>query len=270
MPSIKDIVALEGDQLRVGSSIYIDCPSCGRKDKMGITRTNDGILFHCFSSHCGRSGISGGASYDHGNNEVQQKARRYVGHTNGLTDEDRAFFLERFGISPRKMPMEMLRAGERYFFPIRDFDGQQIGEVLRQPSWSGEPIAPLAGVPRAAKAVTYIERDKPKLAWYRDWDQPNDKLVVIVEDPVSAMKIRQTTGYTGVALLGSSGGDQEFGSIADHSKNRTVLWLDPDMNSQAFQLAAKYGGIFNDLAVVLDVADPKDLTPAQIEGKLLD
>lgn len=264
-------IRLEGAELATWGSTYIDCPFCGRKDKMGVTNSPNGILYHCFSTNCGRSGNLDGpttSSID----QPAKKKRRYVGRTELLEPEDRQYFLDRFDLDVVRYEI-MVTDKDEYFLPIWDFEGNRVGEVVRQPTWSGEPACGREGQPGKPKALTYLAGRK--LAWYDTKDSAksilaNDDLVVIVEDQISAMKIRNVTGFTAVALLGNWASNLDVKDIRARAHNSCILWLDPDMNAQAFKFAAAFGAQFNDFRVILSVQDPKDLTPDQIRRKLLD
>lgn len=279
MSKAKQEIALEGAELAIWESRYIDCPFCQREKKMGITNSPDGLLYHCFSTHCGKSGNLGSRGTDGAPVVKTKKPRRYVGHKIGSTVEDRQYFKDRFGLAMTENARsnrhyEIMRTEhDEYLLSIRDHTGETVGEVVRQPTWSGEPAPPIAGQPKKPKALTYLAG--PKLAWYDTRETlsgltGNDDLVVLVEDQISAMKIRDVTGYTAVALLGNWASADEVSIILKRATNSCILWLDPDMNSQAFRFAREYGALFNDFRVIMSVADPKDLTDLQIEGKLLD
>lgn len=274
MSKAKTTIQLEGENLGLWESKYIDCPFCGRDKKLGVTNSPNGLLYHCFSSHCGKAGIIGGQLGGRPlDKEETTRNRRYLGTTTVCSPEDKAYFEERFGIDTKAI---YVTEKDEYLFPILDWEGLRVGEVVRQPTWAGEPSPVRAGRRGVPKALTYLDNRAARLAWY---DMPtlgskemvaDDDLVVLVEDQISAMKVCQVTGYTAVALLGSDISMFSLQALRKRAKTSVVLWLDPDMNGKAFELASRIGGTFNDFRVKLSVADPKDLTDTQIEQHLLD
>lgn len=53
MSQLKNFIRDASKQLHVGESIYLDCPTCGRKKKLGLTKFADKVLYRCFNADCG-------------------------------------------------------------------------------------------------------------------------------------------------------------------------------------------------------------------------
>lgn len=260
----KDSVRLSASALDIYETIYTDCPFCERLNKMGITRTPEGVLYNCFSTGCQSKGfipdVYGTAAPAKG--KVPVKARRYVGRILDVQDDDLDRFEAVFGFTPAPGWVGVTQKDE-YILPIRQPhrlggpDLIRVGEVLRQP-WAGFTRK---GRPEMPKAITYLQEQTARLAFYYPHHLFEENLhLVIVEDQVSAMKIAVQGGgkIAAVALLGNSLGTQE-GTLILQSKPTTVsIWLDPDMNAKAFEINAEYGASFPGCRVILSDADPKD------------
>ena len=111
------------------------------------------------------------------------------------------------------------------------------------------------------KALTYLKDvQTPRLAFYYPLLRYEPDLdLVIVEDQVSAMKIaRLSEDIAAVALLGNSLDIQGATKILSTKPRTVTIWLDPDMNSKAFEINAEFGGSFPGTRVILSPADPKD------------
>lgn len=98
---------------------------------------------------------------------------------------------------------------ERLVLPVRNYDGEITGAVLR--SLSGAK----------PKALTHTEPGA--IAWY-----PNlrSDLLIIVEDQLSAM--RASEHMNAVALLGTNLNDERAQEIASHRFFRVLIALDKD------------------------------------------
>lgn len=262
--------------LELNETRYVDCPACGRANKMGITKDPEGTLYHCFSSHCGAKGKLGVSYTPAQLSGVKQadRDRRYNGVFHILTEEDEDFFIKKFQLVRELLFGNIYRTvhGE-YGMPIRQprwnklDELYRVGEVVRQP-WEG---APIEGRPGKPKALTYIYKEKPRLAFY-GWDYYGTRIpqrIVLVEDQISALKIAQATesAFWGVAMLGNSISDRECTFLA-HFGADLYFWLDPDMGGKAFELNAKYGTQFRMSKVIMSDEDPKD-TDLQLIRELL-
>lgn len=263
-------VSLQAEKLGVWESQYIDCPFCGRKGRFSLTRKDDGVVYHCFSTNCGAAGFipdhRGAASAP----PRPQRNRRYIGDQLQPSNDDVKFFYERFGIEVQRrgdLPNSGWSIGVtirgEYIFPIHDSDGLRVGEVIRQPTWEGCPRQPVPGKP---KALTYL--DDKYLRW--SWHQERRTMVVLVEDQISAEKIRQCAGYASVALLGHTVNNLQAYHSALRDASVVAIWLDKDVAPKAYEMNAKYGGLWRSSRVIVTDKDPKDLADEEIREVLFD
>lgn len=269
MSDTHDEVRLMAAELHIGDTKYYECPACGRDNKMGVTRQADGLLFHCFSTACGEKGFAGDGwtrRVLEGHDKPEPKPRRYVGDLLPLTEEDKLFFEAAWGLQPHSIERYIYATvKDEYLMPIYQAEAY-VGEVVRQPVWKGH-TAPRKGRPGLPKALTYIEKRSPRLAFYRRY--PVTQRIVLVEDQLSALKVSEAPGLMGVALLGNSFAEREVEMLRSFGAPVSI-WLDPDMHGQAFELNAKYGQSFEDCKVVLSDYDPKDYPTADIQELIYD
>lgn len=266
-------VELSAADLEIGQDQYIDCVFCGRAKKMGISRVSDGVLYNCFSTACDSKGfIPSHPDYNKKLRTVEPKRRRWIGRARHPKPADLSYFENHFGIHLR-LDYSLPDAGwdiqvthnDEYLFPIRSRLGDRVGEVVRQPSWPG---CLRSGRPGSPKANIYKEHDAPRLDWHRGNTEPH--AIVLVEDQVSAEKVRQVTGHTGVALLGNTMNDADAALIAKDEPEIVFIWLDADMSDQAFKLNAKYGQLYKSSRVIFTEKDPKDLSGREILEQFAD
>lgn len=260
----KSDIQLLGADLHQGDTVYRDCPWCGRLNKAGITRTNEGLLYNCFSSGCGAKGfIPDIPDYNRKTRTIKPRFRRWIGRPEPVSDADCRYFRERFNVSLMNWPIYVTLSDE-YLFPIRDFDDVRVGEVLRQPSWEGCHREGRADLP---KALTYLDDGAPRLSWHKGY---HTRALVLVEDQVSAEVVRQSTQLTSVALLGNTLGTKELAELRRAEPEVLIIWLDPDMSAQAFKMNAEIGQNFPVSRVVFTDRDPKDLTRDEVRAALYD
>jgi len=253
----REATELEASDLQIGEDRYIDCTFCGRTNKMGVSRVSDGVLYNCFSSGCGARGfIPSHPDYDRKLRTMAPRHRRWIGKPEHNTGADWQYFYDHFGLNLKEWDVQTTHKDE-YLFPIRTPEGVRVGEVIRQPTWPG---CHRKGRPGAPKAQTYIEEFAPRLSWHKG----EGNAIVLVEDQVSAEKIKQTTGHTGVALLGNTMDQHAAGVIQAEQAEIVFIWLDADMASQAYLLNAEYGPLFRNCRVVYTDLDPKDLSADEI------
>lgn len=272
----REEVQLLGAELQIDQTSYEDCPWCGRIGKMGITRNREGLLYNCFSTNCGARGfISDFPTYED-RPKLRTPApryRRWIGRSEQASPEDFAYFRERFGVDLGEWEI-LVTAEDEYLFPIRSRDQFRVGEVIRQPVWDGEPAPPRLGRDSQPKARTFLMDGMPRLSWFVGDRNPvfaNSRIIVLTEDQISAAKVKQITGYTAIALLGNTLGPREAKEIAEERAEQVFIWLDPDMNQQAFKLNAEWGQVLSPLTrVIFSEKDPKDHDQYTIESYIYD
>lgn len=255
---MKILDLLDYADLPVGETQAGACPECG-KHKFYVTRKPTGYAYICFRATCslapGYIGYSGGMYVSPSDQPIQKRKRPvFTGKTTFLSESDQQFLADRFNMVIRDEDWRVT-SDDEYAMPIRNARQEQIGTVVRQPTWIGSPRNGVAGAP---KARTYLDEGEPKLAWYK---QPGTDTCVIVEDQISAMRIRDACSFTSVALLGTTLSAEQAGHLAREKYSRYILALDPDATHKALAIARRVNGLFpNGLRVVFLDSDPKDYT----------
>ena len=262
-------ITLAAANLSVGDNVSINCPSCGRADKMSVGRKDEGVVYQCFSTNCGEKGFITDTGFQY---KLEVKTRkpnleiaRYFGLAKAAEKKDIRFFNDAFGISFTKQNEVYITDDDEYLFPILDKSGFRVGEVIRQPKWAGVN-SPREGQTGAPKARTYVEGHK--LSWH------NSNLmtgtIVLTEDQLSAIKVNQVTGLTAVALLGNNLNQGAWDEIRSTGVETVVWWLDKDVLANTYALCAQYGPTVGFSKVVYTEKDPKSCSPEQIKRVLLD
>lgn len=255
-------VELAAADLHVDQTSYVDCPYCERIGKMGVTRTHEGVLYHCFAAACGEKGfIPDAVGYQKKTRTYKPRERRYVGQVYDPSTEDLEAFAEVFGITDWGF---QVTAHDEYLFPIRSADGFRVGEVIRQPTWAG--FEHREGRPGRPKALTYLAQGVERISWHRR----DGNAIVVVEDQVSAQRIAEHTGLDAVALLGNTLTLEAAQQIQRVNDRHLIWWLDPDMTSKSFLMNAEFGPLFRFSRVVFSDLDPKDTPLEDLPDLLFD
>jgi len=244
----------EGRNLLVGERKYITCPFCQaeHEQKLCITRTESGFLFHCFRASCGRSGIVG----DYYQSPVKEKKtpeyRRYQGFLTKLPKNLWENHIQKYGISYMQAKFQGLKYAvdeDRIYYPIYNYLGYQIGETLKA---IGE-VQP--------KNLTNKWTDVPLLNF--PLGQRTSSHIVLVEDIISSIKV--SVQYTAAALMGTSLTEAGFEMLMRNNFRVFTLFLDGDALLAAYKIANKYGPFakFN-IINTPEGKDPKDLSHEDI------
>ena len=237
------------------TSYKINCPICRERGSFSVTRTAEGILFNCFRIKCGYRGF---IPLNQSIKERTYKDPKKDLDTKDFIDcspEQRIFFWEKFGIEDSTLyvfGVSYSPGMNRFIFPVYvpNFPGVRaaaIGYVCR----SYNPL-------ESKKVLLYWNKDidetLPK-AYYTTGHMAGRRKIVVVEDVISALKIKQEE-YDSVALLGTNMSPQVAKSLINQD---VILWLDNDARAKALVIKRKYGFIFNKLSILSTEKDPKDL-----------
>lgn len=264
--SVRDEIKMEGSLLAVGESRRVLCAEChgGRSQErsMNLTRTADGVLYHCHRVSCTlKPGFVGGSAAVLGAKPKDSNLKPYQGALLPLSQLDVDFFDKKYEVAAS----DYIQRNEHseYVLPIFGHDGYIRGYNVRQP-WPG---APRHGREGAAKAKVWMHADKPSQSTY-----PADltsQAVVLVEDQLSAIKASQHASVThAVALMGCHLDIPRVREIALLRPYEVLLALDSDATAEGFKLAREFGLAFPRMRVVILDRDLKD-TPAAEINKVL-
>lgn len=251
-PSIASVPGVDEDSpvtpewkscLIIGESLDNDtgtlkelCPKCGggeSKDKaFSISRDSAGHLYwKCFRASCGYRGSTGGGSK--GRRTVSREVTPLEAKLLPLTEEQTDYFSDEYGVDNVKEQILWAPEREAFAFKIRDSRNEQIGHVLR---WYDG---------RKPKSLSYPEsRTKPFMAAY---PSSSERGAVIVEDPLSALKV-QSVGVYAFSLLGTHFDYErayEVRSVAEH----LILALDKGTLDLALSYRDKFGSLFSSVTV---------------------
>ena len=254
MSNAKTEALLLAEQLPLNETIYSDCPSCGGRKKLSVTRVREGVLWNCFKDSCsvrGRSIVQGELLPP---KKKQTRLKPYRKPLYSLEAEDMQYVRERFHVHLTRGRCPMQRTeDDRYAMWVRDPRLYTRGYMIRN-GWSGEPECPRVSDWDGPKAVLYMHTVGPTLAWY---PVSGESRLVLVEDQMSALRA-QEEGVSACALLGTDLDNDKVREIAMVRPTEVIIALDADATESAFKLARKWGLAFPKTRVAVLERDLKD------------
>lgn len=203
-----------------GEQIHINHVGCeagtDHKKRLYIKRTEKGIVAYCH--HCGQSGF---IASDKGRLSTWlTKPTSKTTHTPfptlvEMSIEGKMWLAKYYCDWTAKCFNGVLHEKHLLALDLNDHAGNFVGVQLRN-------LRPDA-VP---KYITrYYDKDTPaQPAWF----QGDGKTLYITEDYLSAYRINRDTGFSALALLGTTMRDHTVGVIAALNFETIVVWLDPD------------------------------------------
>lgn len=253
---MSDVVLLAVD-LENGSTIREVCPRCGggssKETSLTITRSEDGsLVWNCFRDKCDERGATGSSGTIVSRAPKPKPKKRFEGTTVPLSNIRLKQLRDKWGI-----------VNPPYWYWTSDYGGR-VAMSIRSPKYMhrGWVLRDLRGVAKT-KALTYIDEGEVPISWYRT---TKDAPCVIVEDIPSAVRVSMC-GVNAVALLGTHVNLEKAQEIAAYA-TRIVIALDQDATQKAFQIARKYGLLWDDVQVLPLDRDCKDQSQEELKRTL--
>ena len=267
-----EIILAEARKHPVGLNISMACPACrDRKglatdapmaEKLYFVREGGAVAVHCFSASCSMSGyIPDNSSVGQFNKTPKTiTPRKYIGKLTTLPVEQRRW-LASYGLTEEQITTNRFRwCPERQYVhkPIINGLGAPVGEWLK---YRGDD-------PNMPKNMVFKHLDYPMI------DFPvggkSHKLLqstqVVVEDPISMLKVNQVT--ESCAILGT-GLSTEMVFLLRGLTDRLILFFDADATQKALGYMNNKGHLMPIQVLPSQLGyDPKDLAPGELVNLL--
>lgn len=251
-------VTFIASELEPGETTRVLCPRCdgGSSREKSLTITLDwdgGLVWNCFRDSCTEKGRSGGTYIPSTTTQSDRVVKKFEGTTVPLSDVRLDKIHTKWGIT-----------NPPYWYWTPDYGGR-IAMSVRSPKYlhRGWVLRDLRGVAKA-KALTYMDKDEVMLSWYK---VQKDAPTVVVEDIPSAVRVSMF-GVNAVALLGTIVNMDKADELARYAPRPIVIALDQDATAKAFQIARKYGLVWDHYRVLPLEKDFKDMTDTEVQNKL--
>jgi hypothetical protein len=244
----------------IGSSRRRICPKCGggstNEYSLVVTRLYEGLIFHCHRASCSHGGFIPTMA-----NSVAISAKSKKKEAKPLKRPLQSLpkqLIEKLCSSYNLSQYDLMLNGvahdytaNRYYFPIRNAAGYDIGAVAKCISKDNC---------NGPKAIIYFDNPDTPLTHFAA-RQSHHNTLIVVEDILSA--IRVSRWGRGVALLGTNWNDATTVTLSRES-DTVIPALDPDTWSMGnkeplpLKIKKKYSLFFRNFKVVKLSKDPKD------------
>jgi hypothetical protein len=252
----------EGEDFNADGINYMDCPQCGKYNKlMVVLDENGGAFYKCFSDSCDVRGRTNGGVQTQGRvPTLHPKRKTYPPADVSVLRPNMKFWYNNFRLDrdqvARLCPGTLEGA---YVFPIKTRLGSVVGYLQRR-----------FGADAARYGKAYIRpyfTEGSLLAWYPHEDTGKRVPLVLVEDQISAVRLSKYV--SAVALLGTgltteSRHDILVGSSSGTLVSEVIVSLDDDATATGANIARNLGVMrpTRHMPLTGDV-DIKDMTEAQ-------
>lgn len=236
----------------IGSTRYFNCPSCGRRDKIGMTKLPFSTVYRCFSSSCGIKGKLNSPM----NKENLSSLLLNKGHTDAL----KRFILPDYLIKgfasvdsfTMALKYNLLDTYSQGLYET-SFDPKLHRQVFFHTDTEGNIVGAMGRALRfrqTPKAHIYINSIKTP------WICGTSTTGVIVEDILSAINVANV-GLTGIALSGTTLHNDYIFQLAKF--NTVIICLDKDASIKAIELKKTLDIVCKNVIIRLLSRDIKDM-----------
>jgi len=287
MPHIADCILkavgnrfVQGDSFRIRHE-YMDngniCTPIVKDPAMVVTRVSNGWLFVCHRCH--KQGMVPDVSLSPGRTRKRIEALQDIQINEKVKEvhipsdiifmgEDSEFEMQgtpigvpwrayhhlwKYGITGKMIPKYQIGWSdmwERLIIPLYEYGNFGKELTYKMVGWVGRDVEYKKG----NKYPKWLTRSmKGKRRCFMAPGNPN--VVVLVEDVISAMKVAESTGYTTIALLTTSIGDDLMRWLREKV---VYLWLDSDMLAHSVKTVSRMRGLGLKAKHIHTTKDPKE------------
>lgn len=286
MANVKEAIKLAALGLGIGigdSSRDQSCPQCGRVGDFGITRTDQGLLYHCYRATCGFAGFISSNGNEYTSKVTPQKIfepRLFTRPLKPLTALLKPWLLQKYNIEAdiaQKQGIRWSYTENRLYMPIFTYEGYQAGCVTKK--LPPEFITPTTDVDlynKDKKSLCYWQNDVIKLHFPINPGRSSCRSIVVVEDQLSSIRALESH-HDACALLGTTFSDAQAGYLAQRY-DTLILALDADTwqpdkdnvrkDSLGYKYERRYGLLFKKFIVKRITKDVKDMQPDELRKEL--
>lgn len=247
------IAVVQQFQVQAGESIRVNCPACGGRKTLSLTKKDGQLFWNCFKASCDLTGTN---TVGRTNKEIQQ-------YLSGKREQARTRTPDVPPIlsAPSNCPNVMLYLKDNNCLQAYEDKAIKI-------AFSPRDQRVLFFTPNQKGCVgrSLVAGTKPKWKAYGEFDclfsVGKASTCVVVEDAASACAVASTGVYTGVALLGTHMSLKQREWIANRYSS-CLICLDKDASKKAVSLSKKLRGRIQ-VQVKLLTRDLKQYQPEEI------
>lgn len=254
----------------VDEQVHVNHEGCSmgedRKRRLYIRRVSNGIVAYCH--HCSEKGF---VSEDSEFNWLHKPTKIFTKKPKlpilGDMSARSIFWLSNYFCDPddSKHFCGISKDMDRLALCLKNINGDLIGYQIRNLSKSK---------PNPKYITQYFDdKDVGECAWFVNEDKMSSTLV-LTEDYLSAYRVNKDTGYTSVALLGTTLKDKLLIQIAELGFTAVIVWLDFDEAGtkgaeKAMKKLTYYLPSSTKILFYNTDKEPKELRPRELQNQLL-
>lgn len=279
MSKFDEYVKLGAVDIAVGeTSRDIACPSCGHDKDFTVSRTREGILYHCYRAKCGIRGFAPtiASSITSRKKGKKKKPKTHMRPLARLPAGICRWITQKYNIPSDEILDNHFKwdyTVNYLYMPIYNSIGYEIGACIKR--------LPERFCRKDTNKEYYETQNKVVHYWFNDnavklhypprvKSSLHDKPVVLVEDTLSAIRVSQFA--PAIALLGHNISDSMIKDIRQHTR-RVILALDKDtwymrkrgLLPTPLYFKKKFGLFFDEFRIVQVPCDPKSMDDKQIQ-----
>lgn len=263
----EEYIKTEAMGLPVEDNILTHCCFCDNAPpwppSLSITRTESGLLYHCFRQGCGAAGHYGSLPSGLTDNKIKQRfiKKELILATRDLTPEELHTLSIEYDLTVEEIQrngIKWLTGKEGIAMPIYSESGMMIGHNIKY------------FLKSKFKSFLFMTEQQPALHFpcISNMTEYRPSTLIVVEDILSAIRVSRFG--QGVALLGTDLNVEKLkilltGRIAFST---FVLALDPDALGKAVNLTKEFKLFMPQMKIASLSADPKDLSHEDLRKEL--
>jgi len=251
-----------------GGSDRGTCPKCHKSSSFSMSRSNNEIMYICFSLSCGFKGVitSKGADGISLEQNVIRQVKLFNGTLSTLHEHEVDYLVNTFRLEPEALAnVRFSEQDMRVYYPQYDVLGRVHGYIARH-------YPALDGNQRTCGAKAYWKQTLkgdgglmfPSMKVLQQ--VVDEQRVIVVEDYPSMLRINCQMGIPTVCLGGTNIFERHVSTMLSLGVRHLIILLDADAVTKAVKLKRSLALAFDSVSIVpLLGADPKDMRTYELD-----
>jgi hypothetical protein len=265
--NLVDKIKLLAIDLADGETRRVECPACGSVDSFCVTLAGNEIKYIDFSASCGISGVI--SSHGFRGKPAKPKPLPELPGLYPLDAEQHQYLTKKFNVAlPYLWHIRYSHADGRVYIPLYDGAGGIAAYIARY-------YVDLANGPQIGSKALF----KPVTSTCEQllWSMPEVMLsareckrVLLVEDPMSALRVWAQCGVPVAPLLGTFMKEYQLNTILEMGINKVYVALDSDATIKAVDMKRRINVLVDTSVIPLTGKDIKDLSIEALDNLLIE
>jgi ribosomal protein L37AE/L43A len=253
MRYLEQLEIVQTYNVQSGQTNRINCPFCGGKKTLSITKRDGKLIWNCFKASCEASGIQ----YE---GRSQSEIKHYLAGRNQVVLKKTPEIPEiQSDIKNHPRAVEYLKK-------VNSFDAYEKKAIKISYAPTEDRVLFFNSDRTGCVGRTLKEHVRPKWKAYGEFNSllsvGNQETAVLVEDAASACAVYATNQFTGVALLGTHLSFTQRNLLKQYKS--LIVCLDKDASKKAIYLRSQLIGV-TECRIVFLTRDLKMYQPDEVK-----